>query len=158
MIESKRLQGSGGTKMLEECGVQQKYFKETKGRGHSWSNEGKLYFNGIYDRISNDRERNGEMFNKEFLEFMKKESNEGKRLEKLQTKQSKPESERIYIRNDYVPKADRSKRSSDLNQCSTNNDSNDNIIPPKKIRYERDEESIASEIAKRHGATNLMMM
>jgi hypothetical protein len=158
MIETKRLQGSGGTKRLEQCGVKQKYFKETKGRGHSWSNEGKLYFNEIYDKISKDRECNGEKFDKEFLDFMKKESNEGKRLEKLQTKQSTPELERISIRNDYVPKADRSKRYSDLNLCTTNNDSNDNMIQSKKLRYEGDEESITREIAKRLGATNEMMV
>jgi hypothetical protein len=158
MILGKKEQGSRGARKLEECGVKQKYFKETKGRGHSWSNDGKLYFNEAYDRISNDRERNGEMFDREFLSFMKKESNEGKRLEKLQTKQSKPESEKIAIRNDYVPKPERSKRSNSMNQINTNNDFNESNSASKKLRYECDEQSIASEQAKKFSATNVMMM
>jgi hypothetical protein len=151
-------QGLRGARKLEECGVKQKYFKETKGRGHSWSNDGKMYFNEAYDRISNDRERNGEIFDRDFLSFMKKESNEGKRLEKLQTKQSKPESEKIAIRNDYVPKQERSKRSNSMNQIITNNDFNESNSALKKLRYECEEQSIASEQAKKFSATNVMMM
>jgi hypothetical protein len=158
MIEAKREQGATMAKRLEECGVKQKYFKETKGRGHSWSTEGKLYFNESYDRISNDREHNGEMFDKEFLDYMKKESNEGKRLEKLKTKGSKPELEKIVIRNDYVPNPDRSKRSTHTNLFSTNCDFGGSIGASKKQRYEGVEHTIASEQAQKLGATNVMMM
>jgi hypothetical protein len=45
--------------------VKQKYFKETwtKGRGHSWSNDGKSYFNNesydeSYNRVTKDRNPN----------------------------------------------------------------------------------------------------
>jgi hypothetical protein len=158
MIQAKRDQGATGAKRLEECGVKQKYFKETKGRGHSWSNDGKLYFNESYDRISNDREDNGEIFDNEFLEYMKKESNEGKRLEKLQTKQSKPDCEKIVIRNDYVPKADWSKRISSTNLFSTNSEFGESMSALKKQRYECDEHSIATEQAQKLGAINVMMM
>jgi hypothetical protein len=158
MIQAKKDLGANAAKRLEDCGVKQKYFKETKGRGHSWSDQGKLYFNESYDRIDKDREHSGEMFDIDFLEFMKKESIEGKRLEKLQTKQIKPVSERILIRNDYVPKAVTSKRNSSTNTFSTNNDYSVGMKASKKLRTGYDEESIASEQAQKIGATNVMMM
>jgi hypothetical protein len=158
MIQTRKEQGATGAKRLEECGVKQKYFKETKGRGHSWSKEGKLYFNQIYDSISKDRDHNGELFDNEFLEYMKKESNEGKRLEKLKTKLIKPESEKVVIRNDYVPKAERSKRIGTASIFSTNNHFCADLSASKKQRYECEELSIASEQAQKLGATTVMMM
>jgi hypothetical protein len=78
MLEAKKKQGATVANRLKDCGVKQKYFKENKGCGHSWSDEGLLYFNKMYDRIEAGRETYGADFDKLFLEFMKKESNEGK--------------------------------------------------------------------------------
>jgi hypothetical protein len=152
MIQMKKDNGATAAKRLEDCGVKQKYFKETKGRGHSWSDEGKLYFNEIYDRIEEDRTHNGDTFDKYFLEIMKKESNEGKRLEKLKTKQSKPESGKIVLRNDYVPNLESRKRSECAEVLYRNNGYSDSMSASKKQRYEYDEESIASKQAQKLGA------
>ena len=89
---------------LEDCGVKQKYFKETKGRGHSWSKEGKLYYNRMFDKVQQDRQKNGESFDEYFLEYMNKESDEGKRLEKKEMERKKHgDDEEIVIRMEYIP-------------------------------------------------------
>jgi hypothetical protein len=158
MIEAKKTQSAIATTRLEDCGVKQKYFKETKGRGHSWSDEGKLYFNDMYDRIEEDRENNGYGFDNYFLDFMKKESNEGKRLEKLQLKQTKPEAEKIKLRNDNEPKTNKSYRNDDESFKSKNGAFSDSVRATKKTRIEYDDESIAIEQAQRLGATDVVMM
>jgi hypothetical protein len=117
-----------------------------------------FFFNKIYDKIEEDREHNGEMFDKDFLEYMKKESNEGKRLEKNQMKQRKPELGKIVLQNDYVPKVELSKRHVSLNLLRTNSNCSANLSGSKKHRYQYDEESIASEQAQKLGALNVMMM
>jgi hypothetical protein len=158
MVEARKNQRNIGTTRLEDCGVKQKYFKETKGRGHSWSDEGKLYFNEMYDSIKADRENNGVVFDKYFLEFMKKESNEGKRQEKIQTKQGKPETEKIKLRNDIEDTEYSSKRNVADNFKSSNDEYCESFRASKKHRREFDDESIAIEQAQRLGATDVAMM
>jgi hypothetical protein len=153
MLEAKKTQGAGASavKRLDECGVKQKYFKETKGRGHSWSNEGKIYFNNIYDKIEQDRDDNGDKFDEYFLEYMRTESNEGKRLDKLQTKQSKPVIETIVLRNDWDRAQERKKRNRNHELSETKKGS-------KKYRIDLNEDEIAAEQAQRLGASCVVMM
>jgi hypothetical protein len=158
MVESRKTQRNIGATRLEDCGVKQKYFKETKGRGHSWSDEGKIYFNEMYDRIKTDRDTYGVDYDKYFLEFMKKESNEGKRQEKLQTKIGKPETEKIKLRNDIEDDVDNSNRNEDHSFKSSNGIYCDSVRASKKQRCEFDDESIANEQAQRLGATDVAML
>jgi hypothetical protein len=158
MIEAKKTPGAAVANRLEDCGVKQKYFKDTKGRGHSWSDDGKHYFNEMYDRIETDRENHGEEFDMYFLEYMKKESNEGKRLEKLQTKQSKPETEKIKLRNDNEPRENMNKRNTADSFASSKGCYGESVRANKKHQRGYDDESIANEQAQRIGATNVAMM
>jgi hypothetical protein len=158
MIEAKKTHGRIVENRLENCGVKQKYFKETKGRGHSWSDGGKLYFNDMYDKIEEDREKYGDQFDTYFLEFMKKESNEGKRQEKLQLKQNKPETEKIKLRNDNMPNENKKKRIADDRFKCSNDTYVETVRAPKKHQREYDEVSIANEQAQRLGATDVAMM
>lgn len=130
-------------KKLENCGVKQKYFKETKGRGHSWSREGKIYYNEMYDMIEEDRETNGEDFDLHFLECMKGESEAGKRMEKQSSKHSKHEEERIVIRSVYNKKTKGTKRTAEMSLPDSGGE-----VPGTT------EEQKASEQAKQAGATN----
>jgi GH18 family chitinase len=56
---------------LEDCRSKQLYFDERKGRGRSWSDEGKIYFNETYKAIVSDRLQYGDNFDKEYLQNMK---------------------------------------------------------------------------------------
>jgi hypothetical protein len=50
----------GETKVhLEHCQTKQLFFNEQKGRGRSWSEEGKIYFNNMYKAIIIDRQKMG---------------------------------------------------------------------------------------------------
>lgn len=89
------------SKGLEDCGIKQKYFKESKGRGHSWSDQGKRYFNHMYDKIALDRKENGSSFNVYFKNRMLKDSEQGKRLEMLESRKKKVKTDYIEVRNDF---------------------------------------------------------
>jgi hypothetical protein len=40
---------------------------EGKGRGRSWNQEGMDYYNGMYDKIIQDRRNNGKRFDESYL-------------------------------------------------------------------------------------------
>lgn len=56
---------------LENCISKQLFFDERKGRGRSWSDQGKLFFNEVYKMIINDRMKNGDKFDEEYLQNIK---------------------------------------------------------------------------------------
>lgn len=58
--------GHGGNK-LGECIANQLYFVEGKGRGRSWTFEGKKYYNEMYKKIVEDRIVNGDAFDNKIL-------------------------------------------------------------------------------------------
>jgi len=62
-IEIGNKKKEGNTKMkLENCTSKQRYFSDGKGRGRSWNNEGKNYYNAMYKKIIEDRKTNGDTF------------------------------------------------------------------------------------------------
>jgi hypothetical protein len=150
---------------LEECGVKQMYFKETKGRGHSWSNEGKMYYNEMYDKVLADREVNGERFDEHFLHYMKNNSEEGKRLEKHKKKVRVDTTPVIRCKRDLPPMwmGARISNSDEYSYRNENMNANESVsgysdVGIKKHRREQTEEETASEQARRLGATNHQLM
>ena len=61
----------------------------------SWSNEGIVYYNALYDRIEKDRTKNGNAFNKQMLLTLMEKAT----LKQMTTKQ-KQQKERVIPRND----------------------------------------------------------
>jgi hypothetical protein len=53
---------------VDNCQAKQLYFSEGKGKGKSWSNEGKKYFNYLCEKIREDRKERGSVFDKQYLE------------------------------------------------------------------------------------------
>jgi hypothetical protein len=117
------------------------------------SNEGKKYFNLAYDKIEVDRENNGDKFDDDFLEYMRNESEEGKRLDKHQMKKSKPVLETIVIRNDWERSQQRNKRKTSMNLKEMNNELVKEKKGSKKHRRELSDEEIAAEQGQKLGAT-----
>lgn len=64
--------GHAGNK-LKECIENQKYFLEGKGRGRSWNNEGKKYYNDMYKKLMEDRKEHGEEFDNKLLNSLLEE-------------------------------------------------------------------------------------
>ena len=60
-----------------------------------WSNEGMVYYNALYDRIEEDRTKNGNAFNKQMLLTLMEKAT----LKQMATKQ-KQQKERVIPRND----------------------------------------------------------
>ena len=94
---------------LKECGITQKYFGDKIGRGHSWNSEGKEAYNNYFDNIVIDRSKYGIEFDSYFLETLQDESAEGMRF--CNEKRRKLQKQKVVIqcRNDYVPKANRTR-------------------------------------------------
>jgi hypothetical protein len=59
---------NGNKLKIEDCKSKQIYFSEGKGRGRSWSDEGKDYFNNMYKLLKQDRDENGEAFDNQYFE------------------------------------------------------------------------------------------
>jgi hypothetical protein len=68
---AERLEGGDRKVRLEDCTSKQLFFDERKGRGRSWSDTGKLYFNERYKAIISDRLKNGDKFDEEYLHNIK---------------------------------------------------------------------------------------
>jgi hypothetical protein len=61
----------GETKIkIEDCKCTQKYFKDGRGRGWSWSTEGKRYYNDRFDQVQEDWKLRGRDFDDFFLRKM----------------------------------------------------------------------------------------
>jgi hypothetical protein len=83
---------SGNKKIsLEGCVVTQKFMEEGKGRGRSWTNEGKMYYNEMFKAITVDRQMKGGMFDDRFLEMIRE------RKRKTLIKEVKPEIANIKV-------------------------------------------------------------
>ena len=78
-------------KKCSDCTTKQLYFTEQKGRGYSWKDEGKRYYNKQYQSVVEDRQSNGEKFDEYFMEKMNNESEVGKRLAQIGKKKGKVE-------------------------------------------------------------------
>jgi hypothetical protein len=66
-------------KKVEQCVSTQRFHIDGKGRGFSWSPEGKLYYNMCYQQIRNDRELNGKRFDEYFIGEMRTTEEANKR-------------------------------------------------------------------------------
>ena len=59
---------------IDKCNLEeeppQKYFLCKKGRGHTYSQQGYIYFNEMCSNINTDRHSNGEKFDEDFLKHM----------------------------------------------------------------------------------------
>jgi hypothetical protein len=84
---------------------------------------------------------------------MKNESDEGKRLDKHQMKQSKPVVETIVIRNDWERSQQRNKRKTCTEFNEMNNELTKEKNGTKKHRKELSDEDIAAEQGQKLGAT-----
>jgi hypothetical protein len=143
---------------LEDCGVKQKYFKDTKGRGHSWSNAGKHYYNEMYDKVVEDRNNNGKNFDIYFLEYMMKNSEEGKRAEKQKNRKTLHTEEAVKCRRDLPPMMGGSPVIT-TDECSIPEDEGIMMTDAsKKRRFENVEERIAREQARRAGASHYLKL
>jgi hypothetical protein len=67
--DKKKEQG-GRDLRIDECENKQIYFTDKGGRGRTWTTEGKKYFNRMCEKIKKDREKNGDSFDKQFLEYI----------------------------------------------------------------------------------------
>jgi hypothetical protein len=151
---------------LEDCGVKQLYFKDTKGRGHSWSNEGKMYYNEMYDRVLEDRKDNGKDFDEFFLNYMKQNSEEGKRLEKHKKKERVEATPVIKCKRDLPPIMEGTNTSNGDEYTQYRNKNTNGKLSvsgyvrkgTKKQRCELSDEETAIEQARRVGATNHALM
>lgn len=103
-------------KTVEECHSKQRYHIDGKGRGYSWSVEGKEYYNQMYTSIEKDRIINGKEFDAIYLKKMISDEmiREGKRFEKRRGGVSKEIVIHKIVRckNDYI----------DEDELSYNND------------------------------------
>jgi hypothetical protein len=79
-----KIKTSGEKIKIDECQNKQLYFCEGKGRGRSWSNEGRTFYNTIYSRIAHDRQTNQNQFDKMFLD--EKGTKEGSRRKREEAK------------------------------------------------------------------------
>jgi hypothetical protein len=79
-----KIKTSGEKIKIDECQNKQLYFCEGKGRGRSWSNKGRTFYNTIYSRIAHDRQTNHNQFNKMFLD--EKSNKEGSRRKREEAK------------------------------------------------------------------------
>mgnify|MGYP006198690691 CR=1 FL=1 len=66
-------------KKVEQCVSTQRFHIDGKGRGFSWSPEGKLYYNMCYQQVRNDRELNGKRFDEYFIGEMRTTEEANKR-------------------------------------------------------------------------------
>jgi hypothetical protein len=67
----------------EDKKPRQKYFDSGKGRGHTYNQDGRRYYNKIYDMIKNDRKEYGVAFDIAFLVHMSRTiASEGKDIRK----------------------------------------------------------------------------
>ena len=57
----------------------QRFHIDGKGRGFSWSSDGKLYYNSCYQQVRNDRELNGKQFDEYFIGEMRTTEEANKR-------------------------------------------------------------------------------
>jgi hypothetical protein len=73
---------------IDECENKQIYFTDKGGRGRTWTNQGKQYFNKMCAKIKKDREKHGPTFDAKFLEYIlnkfKVDANEEEELEEEQ--------------------------------------------------------------------------
>jgi hypothetical protein len=53
---------------IDDCNSTHRYFKDGKGRGRSWSVEGRRYYNARFDKVVEDRKLRGNDFDKYFFE------------------------------------------------------------------------------------------
>jgi hypothetical protein len=94
---------TGETKVkIDDCKSIHRYFKDGKGRGRSWSAEGKRFYNIMFDKVVEDRSIRGEDFDNYFFEKMRDEdtSATNKRREARQTK-AKMGKEVVHCRNNF---------------------------------------------------------
>jgi hypothetical protein len=94
---------NGKKRTSAQCTSKQKYFVEGKGRGHSWNNEGKEYYNTMYKLVEKDRAEYGDLFDSELLDIMQNgvENEKQRRLKKRRDKKMGEREERVVCHNDY---------------------------------------------------------
>jgi hypothetical protein len=94
-------------KPMKLCEAKQKFFDPKTGRGYSWNQAGKLYYNMMYDLVKEDCARYGNYFDQQLLTSFKTMNEEGQLNKKeLRRKQIKPQMI-VACKSDYVPKASR---------------------------------------------------
>jgi 3-oxoacyl-[acyl-carrier-protein] synthase III len=94
----------GETKVkIDDCTSFHRYFKDGKGRGRSWSAEGKRYYNDMFDKVIEDRNIRGEDFDNYFFEQMRDEdtSTTERRKEARKTKARLGKEVVVRCRNDF---------------------------------------------------------
>jgi hypothetical protein len=84
--QADRKKNQGGRDLrIDECENKQIYFTDKGGRGRTWTNEGKRYYNNMCEKIKKDREKNGPTFDAKFLDYIlnkfKVDANEEEELE-----------------------------------------------------------------------------
>jgi len=65
------LQPNGASMEMKDCVNKQRYMVDGPGRKHSWSMEGRDFYNDVFAFVENDRKMNGQVFNVAFLQRMK---------------------------------------------------------------------------------------
>lgn len=94
-------------KPMKLCAAKQKFFDPKTGRGYSWNQAGKEYYNMMYDLVKEDRARYGTYFDQQLLTSFTAMNEEGQQNKKEQRrKQIKPQTI-VACKSDYVPKASR---------------------------------------------------
>ena len=90
---------------VENCKSKQRFHVEGKGRGFSWSSQGKLYYNTRFNEILRDREKNGKSFDEYFIGEMRSEDESLKRRKDKRKQHSSNQME-IRCLNDYEEEDD----------------------------------------------------
>lgn len=94
-------------KPIKSCIMKQKFFDPKTGRGYSWNDAGKEFYNMIYDLVQQDRITYGKFFDNQLLSSFTLVNEEGLQNKREQRRKCCVQKTVIACKSDYVPKAAR---------------------------------------------------
>ena len=109
-------------KPIKSCIMKQKFFDPKTGRGYSWNDAGKDYYNMMFDLVQHDRITYGKKFDTQLLSSFTLVNEEGLKSKREQRKKCSEQKTIIACKSDYVPKAARGISTININYQYTQTD------------------------------------